>query len=399
MKFTSGAASPDFNVKKITTAGNFNQHFAQSFQSIYERSPLGIIRSFKSGRLIVNQKFLDMLGYTQEAFSGLKREDITHPDDLLVHVEKYQKLVKGEIEYFNLTKRYLRSDNSICWSNITVTAVRNNDGVHVENLILVEDVTERRRSREAMEKHIQLLNEQAKALRKYSESNKELENFAYVASHDLKEPLRTISNFTQLLQNRLDSKLDDTDREFMEFIKGGVKNMNNLIDGLLTYSQVNTSDHMLELVHIPNLLFIIQNSLKSSIQETNATIEIKNIPETIVGDKLKIKQLFQNLIINAIKFRKPGAHPQICISSIQNENYWEFFVKDNGIGIKQEFQEKIFQLFKRLHARNEYPGCGIGLALCKRIVNQHGGTLKVDSVLNEGTTFSFTIQKNKTGNS
>ena len=238
-----------------------------------------------------------------------------------------------------------------------------------------------------------LMIEQKKQLKRYKDSNVQLENFAYIASHDLREPVRTINNFTQLLSRKMGDKLNVEEKEYFQFIKDGVNNMDLLINDLLTYSRVNTGEHKPENLNLENLLLIILNGLNQNIIEQEAEIIQENIPDFILGSKTKIKQLFQNLIANAIKFKKADIAPKVVISGAEDNTHWKFSISDNGIGIKPEYFEKIFMIFKKLHSKHEFQGSGIGLAICKKIVEQHDGEIWVESTLNEGTTFFFTIAK------
>lgn len=244
------------------------------------------------------------------------------------------------------------------------------------------------------EKELELIRKE-KELAKLASSNRQLESFAYVTSHDLKEPLRSIGNFTQLLGKRLENKLDDTDREFFGFVTSGVKNMNSLIEDLLTYSRVNSGKHEVVTLNPKDSIAVVINSLHQRIVETNATIEIKEIPEAILGNPTKIKQLFQNLIANAIKFQNPEKSPMITIHGREEADCWTFTISDNGIGIKEEYYKKVFGIFTKLHHKSVYPGSGIGLSVCQRIVEQHDGEIWVDSVFEEGTNFHFSIGKDQ----
>ena len=239
------------------------------------------------------------------------------------------------------------------------------------------------------------MEEQKKQLHRYKDSNVQLENFAYIASHDLREPVRTINNFTQLLARKMGDKLNDEEEEYFQFIKDGVNNMDLLINDLLTYSRVNTGEHIAEDVNLSNLMLIILNGLNQNIKEQEAEIVQENIPDFILGNKTKIKQLFQNLIANAIKFRKSDVTPKVVISGAEDNTHWKFSISDNGIGIKKEYFDKIFMIFKKLHSKHEFQGSGIGLAICKKIVEQHDGEIWVESNEQEGTTFFFTISKNQ----
>jgi len=220
-------------------------------------------------------------------------------------------------------------------------------------------------------------------------SNKELEQFAYVASHDLQEPLRMVTSFTQLLERRYKGQLDEDADEYMGFIIEGSKRMKYLIDDLLEFSRLNTQAREFESVLLEITLEDVLRNLKASIKENNAQITHDPLPN-IMGDQSQINQLLQNLIANAIKFHGDEP-PEIHISTQQVGNEWIFAISDKGIGIDPEHQEQIFGIFKRLHTREEYEGTGIGLSICKRIVERHNGKIWVESEPGKGSTFYFTI--------
>ena len=223
------------------------------------------------------------------------------------------------------------------------------------------------------------MNEKNEDLEKYIDSNMQLENFAYMASHDLKAPIRTIVSFSQLLKRSLKDRLQENEEEYLQYISTGANSMKNLIEDLLTYSRVNTNNHQLEEVSLPRILERIQVDLQTALEDSRGSIKIKNIPDSIQADSTMMRQLFQNLLENAIKFRRPGIAPKVEIGCASTEDHWNFYIKDNGIGISPEFQEKIFLLFRKLHSSSQYEGTGIGLALCKKIVEQHGGKIWVDA--------------------
>jgi len=248
-------------------------------------------------------------------------------------------------------------------------------------------------SQQALAHKVDELNTKNEELKKYIDSNMQLENFAYITSHDLREPLRTISGFANLLEKKYLGKLDETADEYLGYILTSTKNMNALIEDLLIFSRVHTGEHTIEKIDLDDLLFQVVRSLDGSIKDTGAIVTYENIPETIKANRTKIKQLFQNLISNAIKFRKPDIAPQVIISAKSKGKFWEFIVQDNGIGINEEYFDKIFMIFKRLHTKDQYEGTGIGLSLCKKIVEQHGGEIHPESTVGEGTTFYFTIEK------
>ncbi len=226
--------------------------------------------------------------------------------------------------------------------------------------------------------------------------NKELEQFAYIASHDLQEPLNTISSFIGLIIEDYSSGFDDVGKESLHFIKDASVRMKKLIDALLQYSRLGRGKDLSD-VDTKVVLFDLQRDLKNVIDETKATIHSNNLP-VVKGSEIEMRLLLQNLISNGIKFRDKDTQPQIDISCVKKKElddnaveFWQFSVKDNGIGIPEEHKERIFAIFQRLHSRDEYKGTGIGLAHCKKIVEAHGGEIWLESVEGKGSTFYFTI--------
>ncbi|MCB0395045.1 MAG: response regulator [Flavobacteriales bacterium] len=224
-------------------------------------------------------------------------------------------------------------------------------------------------------------------------SNRELEQFAYVASHDLQEPLRAITSYLQLLQNHIKDTLDEKGERYINVAVDGTKRMKQLIEALLTYSRLsNTNDEDIEQVDVADLVQKVMTDLRIRISECNAHIKVGPLP-TVPGINAQLQLLFQNLIGNAIKFRREGVSPVIEVGANEVDGYWQFFVKDNGIGIEEDFFKRIFIIFQRLHTREEYEGTGIGLAMCQKVVTKHGGEIWVESSLGKGTTFHFTLPK------
>jgi signal transduction histidine kinase len=222
--------------------------------------------------------------------------------------------------------------------------------------------------------------------------NKELEQFAYVASHDLQEPLRTTSGFAELLQQQYKGRLDEKADKYLTFMTQSSGRMKVLIKDLLDYSRIGKKMEWKQ-VDCTIMLQEVLTDIGLVIKETKAEIVFDPLP-VIEGYPTEIKQLFQNLVINAIKFRKANTIPQIKIAAFENNGYWEFTCSDNGIGINDQHKERIFIIFQRLHTRNEYEGSGIGLAHCKKIVELHGGKIWIESTPGAGSTFHFTISKN-----
>jgi PAS domain S-box-containing protein len=223
-------------------------------------------------------------------------------------------------------------------------------------------------------------------------SNRELEQFTYIASHDLQEPLRMVGSYTQLLEQRYGAQLDDDAREFLRYAQEGATRMRELIDALLSYSRIDTRGQAFTRVPMSQVLTMALANLRTSIEQAHAEVTVTGVMPEVEGDPVQLGQVVQNLIGNAIKFHGPKP-PHIWVTAERRGPAWQFSVRDDGIGILPEYQERIFVLFQRLHSREEYAGTGIGLSVCKKVVERHGGKLWVEStgVPGEGSTFFFTL--------
>jgi len=230
----------------------------------------------------------------------------------------------------------------------------------------------------------------AKYARELERSNRELEEFAYVASHDLQEPLRMVGSFLQLLQQRYGDKLDKEANEYIYYAVDGAARMKRLIGDLLNYSRTNR-EWVIEQVDIAAVIGDALNNLAAGIRESGAIIHVDEMPH-LAADPAQMLQLFQNLVGNAVKFRKAGIPPVIAISAVRNDTGWLFSVQDNGIGIDNQYAEKIFVLFRKLHHNAKFEGTGIGLSIVKKIVERHGGKIWFESEPGKGATFYFTLK-------
>lgn len=255
------------------------------------------------------------------------------------------------------------------------------DGTIRGAVVVYRDITERKRAEEELRG----------LLAELERSNKELEQFAYVASHDLQEPLRMVASYVQLFERKYKGHLDPQADKYVFFAVDGVKRMQKLIDGLLAYSRVARGAQFAP-VDVNKAFELALSNLMVAVKESNAVVTRDDLP-MVLGDEIQLAQLFQNLLANALKFRKPGTPPRVHVSVNRQGKTWIFSVTDNGIGIDQKYAERIFLIFQRLHSREEYPGTGIGLSLCKRIIERHGGRIWVVSEPGKGSVFFFTIPK------
>ncbi len=250
---------------------------------------------------------------------------------------------------------------------------------------------------ESEHKYRELFERETQLRQELSRSNAELEDFAYIASHDLQEPLRAISGYTKLLQAEYLTQLDSTAHEYMDFVIDGTKRMQGLIEDLLTYSRVNTYEQVFSKVDCNSVVLEAITNLQTSIEESGANIIYQNLP-CLTADRSQLVQLFQNLLSNAIKFRHPDIAPKITIQAkfLSDTRQWLFSLEDNGIGIKPQYYDRIFKIFKRLHTQREFSGTGVGLALCRKIVERHDGKIWVESQLGNSSVFFFTLSDSPT---
>jgi len=353
-----------------------------SNDAITVQTPDGTITAWNRGAEL-------MYGYTEAEALGRNIREIV-PDDMrgeaLVFVEA---LERGEGMQSLETQRVTK-DGRVLDVWLTVTALVDHAGRITEVATTERDVTERKRAEEELRRHRDELDELVKErTAELARSNAELEQFAYVASHDLQEPLRMVTSYVELLARRYEGKLDADADEFIRYAVDGADRMQKLIEGLLAYSRVGTRCEEFAPTDMEAVLERVLQNLQVGVQESGAVVTRDALP-AVVGDEAQLGQVFENLIGNAIKFRGEEP-PRIHVSAEQEDGRWAFSVRDNGIGIDAEHQERVFGIFQRLHGREEYGGVGIGLALCRRIVERHGGHIWVESEPGEGSTFFFTI--------
>lgn len=276
----------------------------------------------------------------------------------------------------------LRKDKSTFWGAITITALHNDQGEVIGFAKITRDLTERVQAETAIRLNAQHLENR----------NKELEQFVYIASHDLQEPLLNVMNFIELLHTEHGEQLDSAAKVYLDIISQSADRMKNLIRGLLDYSRLG-QEKCLSVVDCNQVVATVKEDLFTRLKSTGAKVAYADLPQ-ITAYPLELRQLFLNLISNAIKFRKQHVPALITISAQKCEDFWQFAVRDNGIGIDPFYKDKIFLIFQRLNDRDAYEGNGIGLAHCKKIIELHGGKLWVESVPGEGATFFFTIPIN-----
>jgi len=335
----------------------------------------------------MSARFVERTGIDPAPFIGRKRWDQPAPNLTESDWARHRALLERHEPFFDFEIERVAPDGNSVWLSVSGEPVfedrkfRGYRGVGT-------DITDRKRGQAVLRA----------AYDELARSNSELQQFAYVASHDLQEPLRMIGSYTQLLERRYVDKLDADAREFMGFIVDGATRMKQLIEDLLAYSRVGTRGKELQRVPAQAALDRALVNLRAAIESARAQVTHDALPD-VSADDTQLTQLFQNLIGNAIKFKKPDDPIRVRVGVQDTGSEWRFSVSDNGIGIEPQYYERIFMMFQRLHTRDEYPGTGIGLAICKKVVDRHRGRIWVESAPGKGSTFHFTLPKNQRGQS
>lgn len=343
-----------------------------------EQSPASVLICDRDGRIeYVNSRFQTLTGYTAAEAVGRAIDFTRDPDaDAEPFTAMHDAMAAGKPWSGELCSR--SKHGRTFWEIVSVSPLSDAAAATTHFVAVKEDVTERRRQE----------TELRQTLDRLSQTNTELERFAYVASHDLQEPLRTITLYSQLLERSVRDRIGDDAAEYLKFIVGGSKRMHALISDLLAYSRTGKSTTLGPCSAASACSAALEN-LETALRETGAVVDVGPLPD-IVGDEVQLTQLFQNLIANAVKFRKPGAIPRVTVKAERTEDDWVFSVADEGIGMEPSRQD-VFEIFRRLHTAQAYPGTGVGLAICKRIVHNHGGRIWFRSTPGQGSTFFFTV--------
>lgn len=354
----------------------------RALKGVMENAVEGMARLDTDGRYIyVNEAYARMAGYTPENLQGREWPITVHQDDQSFMLQEYDRMVKDRIKV-TPEARGVRKDGSCFHKQLTMIPEYSANGDLVGHYCFMKDIAERKQAEALRE---ELINQLAS-------SNTELERFAYVASHDMQEPLRMVKSFADILAKDYETKLDTTGKEYLRVMVSSVNRMQAMIENLLSYSRLGK--HQVNMHQVIGTKDVVQalDDLQETISQSAAKVTYDPLPE-MLGDPVTFIRLLQNLILNAIKYQPEGQTAKVHISGEDTGHEWRIDVRDNGIGIDIEFHEKIFEPFRRLHTWDEVKGTGMGLAICKKIVENMGGRIEVQSVVGKGSVFSFTIPK------
>jgi PAS domain S-box-containing protein len=382
------------NETDITEQKNAEEALRQSerkFRNFFDYANIGMaIQDLDGNYTRVNRALCDIFGYSEPEMLTKNIKDLSHPSENEKDAFYKKEFMSGNILYFEREKKYLNNFHNIIWAYISVSLLKDLDGKPLYFISQVQDITKRKwAENEIIKLNVALEKEVFEQTAELRRSNEELKQFAYIASHDLQEPLRMTASYVQLLQKKYTDKLDDIANEYIGFAVDGVIRMQSLLEGILDYSRIGNKSMHFEDIDFNEHIEYVAFNLALLIKENDVDLTYGNLP-TLKADKKQMIQLFQNLISNSIKYRKPEKL-HINISAVNENNMWTFYVKDNGIGIEEQYYSRIFTIFQRLHPRAEYAGNGIGLAICNKIVERHGGQIKVESKVGKGSTFYFSL--------
>ncbi len=373
-------------VDAVTNASSTEEALRESeerFRGLFDDAPIAYHEIDSNGVVLrVNQVECELLGYDPSAMTGRHIWEFVAEDERDASRTAVLEKMAQIRPLKTFARDYVRKDGTRLVVEVHENLIRNSHGAVTGIRSALLDITARKRAEESLERQAQEL----------SRSNLELQQFAYVASHDLQEPLRKIQAFGDLLKTRYADTLSEQGRDYLTRMQNAAGRMQLLINDLLSLSRAGTRRQMFASVDLNNVTKAVLSDLEIRIEQLGATVNVGSLP-TIEADAVQLTQLIQNLVGNALKFHKKNESPVVTVSSkvLLEEGTCELTIADNGIGFDEKYLDRIFQVFQRLHGRAEYEGTGVGLAVCRRIVERHGGTITAHSIQGEGAQFVVTL--------
>jgi PAS domain S-box-containing protein len=360
----------------------------ERFRGAFENAAVGASMVDQRGQFIkVNRKLCEMLGYSAEELLSKTFSDVTHPEDIKIGIAALEKLTSGRADSLSIEERYIRKDGHVIHVNVSPSAVRDQAGKPIYGLGLWQDITERKRA----EEEIQKLNEELKrSLMETEAVNKDLEAFSSSVSHDLRAPLRSIEGFTTGILEDPETTLSDISKDYFQRISTSSRRMSQLIEAMLSMARLTKDELREKTVSLSDLAEVITGELQKKDTTRRVRFVIAKEVKTR-GDMDMLRTVLENLLDNAWKFTGKNSSATIEFGATQKEGKTVYFVRDDGAGFMMHYADKLFQPFQRLHSADEFPGIGIGLAMVKRIILRHGGKIWAESTPEQGATFYFTL--------
>lgn len=362
------------------------------FAQIMEVAAVGMVIMDMEGNLQqVNSAIQDISGYNSEEISRLKFDSITHPEDLYLDEEDFKKLMVGKIQHYTLERRYLHKNNYYFWAEVTVSLLRNKEGMPLNIIVQAIDITEKKQQdAKIIELNQSLERKVEERTTELTELNQEMENYTYTITHDLRQPLRNLCGLSEEVVTEYAHIIDEDGKYMLYLIKQNAEKMDALITDLMKFAKAKAEKLETSELDINSLFKENFNQQIREYPHNEVIYHIGNLPKAF-GDRTAINQVVQNLIGNALKYSSKNQQIEITISGWRNGNMVTYQISDNGVGFDEKQSEHLFTIFKRLHTEKEFQGTGVGLAMCQRIIKKHGGELWATSKLGEGATFFFTL--------
>ncbi|MEI6915371.1 MAG: PAS domain S-box protein [Armatimonadota bacterium] len=372
---------------------------AELFRNAFQYSPIGVALVSLEGKwLRINDSLASIVGYSEDELLTMTFQDITHPADLDTDLSFVRQMVDGEITTYTMEKRYLHKNGHIVWVLLAVSLVRDQDGAPLYFISQIEDITARKTAEmEIVQLNSDLEQRVKERTAQFESANKELEAFCYSVAHDLRAPLRHIDGYVDLLTSRCRENLPDQGLHYLDTIADSSRQMGVLIDDLLRFSRTGRTDMRMEILDMNRVLQEALDSLKESNPDRIIEWVIGDLP-AVRGDSVLLRQVWVNLLGNAVKYTQPKETARIEVSFRKEKDEIIFIVQDNGVGFDMQYYGKLFGIFQRLHSQDEFEGVGIGLATVQRIIERHGGRVWAEAELNEGATFYFSLPQSLENN-
>lgn len=362
------------------------------FRSIFEQAAVGFAHVSLEGHFeLVNQRYADILGYTRNELQSRNFQEITHPDDLQHDLEKAEELLEGNRETYSMEKRYMRTDNSLVWVNLTVSLVRESSGAPKHYVAVAEDITKRKTAEEEIHRlNLELEHRVRQRTAELEVANQELESFSYSVSHDLRAPLRGIDGYICMLKEDYAEQLDAEGNRMLDVVSNEAVRMGRLIDDLLAFSRLGRQPLQRLSIDMNQLVEGVIANLAKEASTGAVRFDVKPLPSA-KGDPSMLRQVFANLIGNAIKFTRHSANPVVEVGAWKAAEEIVCYVKDNGAGFDEKYAHKLFGVFQRLHSEDQFEGTGVGLALVQRVIHRHKGKVWAKGKINQGAEFFFSL--------